>query len=371
MCWLLLSADPGQKELQKEVPVRVSSNGRVEWSVETLTTTVCDADPFYFPADTMECHVCFSATTALEQTIHCKGGRRAEEKGSRPCNSYSIPATEGEWYRKDMTFAKDNIEACFAIHLARIPLFHIATTVGPCIILVVLMIITFIMPLDRGDRISFGVTILLSMVVSLVFVTDVLPVKGALPFFATLIIVCMGLMGVFLFSTMGIIVVHDKEGSLSPLAKIIFLRYISKMLLLGDLTKEKRTGDEEDGITDHPTIQLTNYAFQGDDKTVVNDEKPGDGKGTSGQPTVHTADQENAGSSGLSELISGVKEVKTGIKELTNAINNETEELTKAMKNEEEVSDYTLLAKVLDRLSLVMYILSIAASVPMTMYLAK
>eukprot|EP00058_Branchiostoma_floridae_P011065 XP_002596553.1 hypothetical protein BRAFLDRAFT_231613 [Branchiostoma floridae] len=80
-------------------------------------------------------------------------------------------------------FAKTNREACFDVHLSRIPLFHIATTVGPCIILIVLMTITFIMPIDKGDRISFGVTILLSMVVSLVFVTEVLPVKGALPFF--------------------------------------------------------------------------------------------------------------------------------------------------------------------------------------------
>ncbi|XP_078685512.1 uncharacterized protein LOC144918527 [Branchiostoma floridae x Branchiostoma belcheri] len=63
------NADPVYKGLQKDVPVRVSSDGLVEWSVETLTTTVCDADPFFFPADTMECDICFSATTAISQII--------------------------------------------------------------------------------------------------------------------------------------------------------------------------------------------------------------------------------------------------------------------------------------------------------------
>ncbi|XP_078681756.1 uncharacterized protein LOC144916503 [Branchiostoma floridae x Branchiostoma belcheri] len=172
------NADPLYQGLPKDVPVRVSSNGQITWRVETLTTTVCDADPFYFPADTMECAICFSASSATEQTIECREGSL--------CNVLSTARQEGEWYRKDRFFSKGNTEACFTVQLERIPLFHIATTVGPCVILVVLMTITFVMPIDRGDRISFGVTILLSMVVTLVFVTDVLPVKGALPFFGEL-----------------------------------------------------------------------------------------------------------------------------------------------------------------------------------------
>ncbi|XP_019642566.1 PREDICTED: neuronal acetylcholine receptor subunit alpha-5-like, partial [Branchiostoma belcheri] len=371
------NADPVYKGLQKDVPVRVSSDGRVEWSVETLTTTVCDADPFFFPADTMECDICFSATAAIAQTIECQVEMPVVDMGITACNSYSTATSAGEWYRKDKIFAKDNStsEACLAVHLSRIPLFHIATTVGPCIILVVLMNITFIMPLDRGDRIAFGVTILLSMVVSLVFVTNVLPVKGALPLFATLIILWMGLMGLFLFFTLAIIVIHDRQGSLSPRAKIIFLRYISKMLLLGDLTKEKRTGDGEAGLPQLSDIEITNHAFQTDDMAAVYE-----GKRSTGQPsTPPTATGlETTGSSGLPELISCVKEMTNQTKEMTTVmktemggLRKELGELTKAMNNEEEVSDYTLLAKVLDRLNLVMYIISIVITIPMTMYLGK
>ncbi|XP_078685534.1 uncharacterized protein LOC144918546 [Branchiostoma floridae x Branchiostoma belcheri] len=364
------NADPVYKGLQKDVPVRVSSDGLVEWSVETLTTTVCDADPFFFPADSMECNICFSATTAIAQTIQCQVEMPAVDMGITQCNSYSTATPAGEWYRKDKIFAKDNStsEACLAVHLSRIPMFHIATTVGPCIILVVLMNITFIMPLDRGDRIAFGVTILLSMVVSLVFVTNVLPVKGALPLFATLIILWMGLMGLFLFFTLAIIFIHDRQGSLSPRAKIIFLRYISKMLLLGDLTKEKRTGDGEAGLPQLSDMEITNHAFQTDDMAAVYG-----GKRSTGQPSTPPTDTglETTGSSGLPELISCVKEMTKAVNNQTKEMTRELGELTKAMKNEEEVSDYTLLAKVLDRLNLVMYIICIVITIPMTMYLGK
>ncbi|XP_078585901.1 5-hydroxytryptamine receptor 3A-like [Branchiostoma floridae x Branchiostoma japonicum] len=255
-------------------------------------------------------------------------------------------------------------------------MFHLATTVGPCIILIALMIITFIMPLDRGDRISFGVTILLSMVVSLVFVSDVLPVKGALPFFATLIIVCMGLMGLFIFFTVAVIVIHDMTGSLSPLAKTVFLRYLSKMLLLGDLTKEKRGSDGEAGLDDPNAIEMITYAFRTDDMTVVNNDRPEDGEERTGQSATPPEGQQTSGSSSLPELISTVKEMtREGISiemgKLAVAITNRREQLNKLTEKEEEVSDYILLAKVLDRLCVVMYILSIAAAVPMTMHLSK
>ncbi|XP_035663033.1 5-hydroxytryptamine receptor 3A-like [Branchiostoma floridae] len=296
--------------------------------------------------------------------MRCHTGNKTDDQ----CNSFSIATTEGEWYRKDKIFAKDNRKACFVVHLERIPLFHLATTIGPCIILIVLMIITFIMPLDRGDRVSFGVTILLSVVVSLVFVTDVLPVKGALPFFATLIIVCMGLMGLFTFFTVAIIVIHDREGSLSPSAKIIFLHYLAKMMLLGDLTKEKRASIDEADLNDPTAIELTIFAFQTDDIAVVNGEGPGDCNERTNQPATPPG--------GLSELICSVKEmtreaISIEMGKLVMAITKRREQLTKIIEKEDKVSDYILLAKVLDRLCVVMYVLSISAAVPMTMYLSK
>ncbi|XP_035676107.1 5-hydroxytryptamine receptor 3A-like [Branchiostoma floridae] len=317
-------------------------------------TTVCDADPFYFPADTMECHVCFASAIATEQTIQCQGGRSTTGKENGPCDSLSASRTEGEWYRMDQIFAKNNREACFALQLSRIPLFHIATTVGPCVILVVLMIITFIMPMDKGDRISFGVTIQLSMVVSLVFVTEVLPVKGALPFFATLIIVCMGLMGVFLFFTIAIIIIHDKQGSLSPAKKTFFLRYMSRMLLLGDLSHLTERESKETGPVKQDIFELTNDAFNPDDVTAI------DGEGFA--QIEFGNDSRKHQSSGLeSNMLSCLSKLMSSVDELTKALNHE----------EEEVTDYTLLADVLDRLCLVLYIVSIAAAIPMTMYLGK
>eukprot|EP00058_Branchiostoma_floridae_P012572 XP_002598060.1 hypothetical protein BRAFLDRAFT_85725 [Branchiostoma floridae] len=344
---LKMNADPLYQGLPKDVPILISTDGTVTWRVETLTSTICDANPFFFPADTMECHICFSVFSAVEQTIECGIG------SGTSCDVWSPPQDEGEWIRKDKIFAKDGKEACFAVHLQRVPLFHIATTVVPCVILAVLMIITFIMPIDKGDRISFGVTIQLSMVVSLVFVTDVLPVKGALPFFASLIVVCMALMGLFLLFTMYIISLHDKEGSLSPMAKTFFLHYMAKFLLLGDLTeKEAASEDGEAGPTGgRPAWPVrSNRVVPADDVVVTDVETPAAVSMTTRQPTRLEAALEEQ-TSCLRNLIRMAEE--------------------QVMKDEPKVSDYTLLTQVLDRLCLVLYVISVAVAVPMTMYLGK
>ncbi|XP_066272927.1 uncharacterized protein [Branchiostoma lanceolatum] len=180
----------------------------------------------------------------------------------------------------------------------------------------------------------------------------------------------MGLMGIFLFVTMGVIYIHGKEGRLSPMARAVLLRYMARVLLLGDLTKEKQASDGtgEAGLTDHQDVVLTNIAFatscEDPEMTREESEPP---KGP-----------ESTGSPGFRQLIASMDEmtkaVNRGTESMTEGmteLKNEMEELTKAVKSEEVVSDYTLLAKVLDRLCLVLYVISIAAAIPMTMYLSK
>ncbi|XP_019638155.1 PREDICTED: uncharacterized protein LOC109480402, partial [Branchiostoma belcheri] len=161
---------------------------------------------------------------------------------------------------------------------------------------------------------------------------------------ASLIVVCMALMGLFLFFTMAIITIHDRQGSLSPMAKTFFLRYMAKCLLLGDLTEKKVASD--DGETGPSSRKLTNRVSPADAPEVVDVQSPADVRETARQPP-------------------------TRLEVPVSSASRNMEELAEAIKNEQEVSDYTLLAKVLGRLCLVMYVISIAVAVPMAVYLGK
>ncbi|KAI8519714.1 Carboxylesterase 5A [Branchiostoma belcheri] len=192
-----------------DAPVTVTSDGEVGWDIVDLLTTTCDLEPALFPFDTMSCPVCLGTTTRAER-FNCQDEQDSEK--TIQSDSYidqfmkcgdQIEEVVDQWNGKWTVSVTGGVfgGGCIEVMFARIPTFHFCATLSPPIILSILMCITFLVPTDKGDRISFGITILLSMVVSLVFITDVLPAKGSMPVVAILLVLYMCLMGIFMLIT--------------------------------------------------------------------------------------------------------------------------------------------------------------------------
>ncbi|CAH1233166.1 CHRNB3 [Branchiostoma lanceolatum] len=336
--------------------VRVSHTGVIHGTLEFLASTTCTLDPFLFPQDNMTCPVCLKG--GPEAIIACAENiTDPDDDDFLTCSKTSAAIVTGEWSGR-VTLSAANSKACLTITIQRDPSYHYATTISPCIILVVLMIITFIMPIDKGDRIGFGVTVLLSMVVSLVVVTGFLPVKGTLPFIAMLIVVAMGMMGGFMLMTLVIIIIHDRKGTLPPWARKFFLRYVARMLFMGDLTRKLRKNEENDGQNDEV---LCNWSAN---NKVLPDGSNGNDVVT--RPPSRLQQMEIK--SNVPGLQGTLEELKSSVRQLSGSI----EALAKANGGEEdEVTEYNLLAYVLDRICLFLYVVGIIVAIPCTLYLGK
>ncbi|XP_078681748.1 uncharacterized protein LOC144916495 [Branchiostoma floridae x Branchiostoma belcheri] len=340
--------------------VKMENTGKISWPVELLTTTTCTLDPFLFPHDNMTCAVCWSA--GEEYTIGCSSSTTHKDRDYLTCQNNEADIDSGEWSGKTTLSASSN-EACLRITLKRDPTYHYSTTISPCLILVILMIITFIMPIDKGDRIGFGVTLLLSMVVGLVVVTSFLPVSNSLPFIAMLIIVCMALMAFFMLTTLFIIIIHDKKGPVPKWVRTVFLKHVARALLMGDLTKKLK--DEE---TTKYTIRKNATDIEGYNNAAMKTD--GHGSPSGGDPIiVIRPGMQNEVAATLGGLKESVDDLKVNVSQLSGSI----DALAKAsgVDDDEEVGEYALLASVLDRLSLVIYVIAIVVAVPCTLLIGR
>ncbi|KAI8513501.1 hypothetical protein Bbelb_101400 [Branchiostoma belcheri] len=341
--------------------VRIDNDGEVTWPIAALASTTCTLDPFLFPQDNMTCAICW--TVGEDYTIGCANqtthhDTKVKNKNFLTCLNPEADIVTGEWTGKT-TASSSNNEACLTITLKRDPTYHYSTTISPCLILIVLMIITFIMPIDKGDRIGFGVTVLLSMVVSLVVVTGFLPVSSTLPFIAMLIIVCMGLMALFMLWTVFILIIHDKKGPLPKWARTFFLKHMARAVFLGDLTKklknEEPTGEavknQVNDIEGH-----SNHAFKMDNGPTAGQVNP--------PPNV-----KNEVGATLIRLNGSVDKLDATVSQLSRSI----DALAKACgaDDDEEKSEYALLAHVLDRMGLVFYIVAVAVAIPCTLFVGR
>ncbi|XP_035661641.1 uncharacterized protein LOC118405912 [Branchiostoma floridae] len=329
--------------------VEIKNTGGVTWPVETLTTTTCTLDPFFFPQDNMTCAVCWRA--GQEYTIDCSDSTTHTDGNFLTCQIAEAKLVTGQWHGKTTLSAVNNT-ACLTMTLQRNPTFHYSTTISPCLILIILMIITFIMPSDKGDKIAFGVTVLLSMVVSLVVVTGFLPVSSSLPFIALLIIVCMALMGFFLMTTVFILILHDKKGPLPEWARTLFLKHLARAILMGDLTKNLEPERPSRHIVSRKVGDIegnTNKSFK-----TEKDDLPKGGNNHSGFEAT------------LSGLQGSVDELKSTVRQLSGSLSQAA-----SGDDDTEVTEYALLADTLERLSVVLYVLAVIIAIPCTLLIGR
>ncbi|XP_078607820.1 uncharacterized protein LOC144879857 [Branchiostoma floridae x Branchiostoma japonicum] len=329
-------------------PVTVRSDGLVEWDIIDLLTTTCDLEPALFPFDTMECPVCLGASTRVER-FHCpksNDNRNATEHNTHienfmACGEESVDVAD-QWNARWTIDVNKGVfgSGCINMKFDRIPTFHFCTTLFPVIILSLLMCITFVLPIEKGDRLSFGMTILLSMVVSLVFITEVLPAKGSMPAVALLIVVYMCMMGFFLIVTVIVIRISSKDKDLPPILKKVFLRYVARLVLLGDLTKPKQG---------HTVLKV-------DDFEMAKGMMGNDSKSSQAEP---------------SHLLEVLLSLKESVNNLSNAVETfGTCKTSEATEDEPANTDYSKLARVLDRLCLILYVCGLIISIPIVRFSA-
>ncbi|XP_035679861.1 neuronal acetylcholine receptor subunit beta-3-like [Branchiostoma floridae] len=349
-------------------PVTVTSEGEVEWDIIDLLTTTCDLEPALFPFDSMTCPVCLGTTTSVER-FNCPNPGDDRKLPELYIEHFMKCGDQGEevvdqWNAKWTVTVEGGVfgQGCISVTFNRIPTFHSCTTLSPVIILSILMCITFILPIDKGDRLSFGITILLSMVVSLVFITDVLPAKGSMPVVAILIVVYMCLMGIFLIATVIVIKISSREGDLPPLIKKVFLRYLARIVLLGDMTKQHSLKflqvDVEDFEMVHVARKKTSVSTQTSDAEIAKASKGANkSKSTPAEPKMQT------------EVL---KRLQDTVRDLGNAVNNLTaSKHSKTDDNEDSVkTDYEKMARVLDRMCVALYVFSLIISIPIIRYSA-
>jgi len=66
----------------------------------------------------------------------------------------------------------------FRIFMKRKPRFYIMTVLFPCILTSVVATLSFLLPVESGEKVSLGVTVLLSLAVFLLLVSESMPASS-------------------------------------------------------------------------------------------------------------------------------------------------------------------------------------------------
>ncbi|XP_052826361.1 neuronal acetylcholine receptor subunit alpha-7 [Octopus bimaculoides] len=178
--------------------VLVSYNGFCHWVPPGMFKSTCQIDIAWFPFDDQKCTLKFGSWTHDGRYLDLQ----LDGDGNGDTSSF---IRNGEWKLIAVPGSRNVVkydccpqiylDATYTIHIRRRTLYYGFNIIIPCVLISALSLLLFILPPDAGEKISLGVTILLSLMVFLLLVAETMPpTSDAVPligvYFACIMVTC-------------------------------------------------------------------------------------------------------------------------------------------------------------------------------------
>ncbi|XP_064092158.1 neuronal acetylcholine receptor subunit alpha-7-like isoform X28 [Macrobrachium nipponense] len=227
--------------------VVVSSNGNCLYIPPGIFKSTCKIDITWFPFDDQRCKMKFGSWTYSGWQLDLQ--LQSEDGGD-----LSDFIKNGEWDLIEVPGVRNvqNYRCCpepyvditFTIKIRRRTIYYLYNLVLPCVMISSMSLLGFSLPPDTGEKLTLGVTILLSLTVFHNLVTETLPqVSDAMPVLGTYFNCIMFMVASSVVSTVLILNYHHRSAEtheMSPLAgprmnpwvKSLFLQWLPWVLRL-------------------------------------------------------------------------------------------------------------------------------------------
>lgn len=147
--------------------VRFLPDGSTIWLTGDLIRSACEVDILLYPFDIQTCSIQILALGYIETEV------KLNNKGAKISSKYF--KSNGEWELLDTALTTTSISQLsmlnMVIRLKRIPNFYIVNYILPATCLIFLSVFVFILPTESGEKVSYSITMLLSMTVFLTLVS--------------------------------------------------------------------------------------------------------------------------------------------------------------------------------------------------------
>ncbi|XP_053300368.1 5-hydroxytryptamine receptor 3A isoform X1 [Pleuronectes platessa] len=185
--------------------VTLTSNGWVSASGRQRLTTTCQFKLYLFPFDTQRCKITFGSMNYDAESMILRTINSQETLSSV---SELIMITQGEWELLNMTIIYDSLEKqnvaesrlIYTVIIMRKPMLYVINLIVPLFYFLILDLASFFI---RVEKLSFKVTLLLSISVLLLLLQDMLPsTEAKLPLMASFCVWVFALVGLSILEAM-------------------------------------------------------------------------------------------------------------------------------------------------------------------------
>ncbi|XP_078286025.1 neuronal acetylcholine receptor subunit alpha-3-like [Rhinoraja longicauda] len=218
--------------------VLLMSNGTVIWIPPAIVKSSCKMDVTYFPFDYQNCSMKFGSWTHDKAKIDLALiGSEMNRKDFWESGEWAIIAAPG--YKHDIKYnccEEIYTDITYSIYIRRMPLFYTINMIIPCLIISFLTVLVFWLPSACGEKITLSVSVLLSLTVFLLGITESVPSTSlVIPLIEEYLLFIMIFVVLSIIITVFVLNIHVRGPTTHAMptwVKTVFLKVLPRILYM-------------------------------------------------------------------------------------------------------------------------------------------
>ncbi|XP_067104648.1 neuronal acetylcholine receptor subunit alpha-3 [Osmerus mordax] len=167
----------GDFQVDDKTKALLRYNGDVTWIPPAIFKSSCKIDVTYFPFDYQNCTMKFGSWTYDKAKIDLVLiGSTINLRDFWESGEWVIIDAPG--YKHDIKYnccEEIYTDITYSLYIRRLPLFYTINMIIPCLLISFLTVLVFYLPSDCGEKITLCISVLLSLTVFLLVITETIP----------------------------------------------------------------------------------------------------------------------------------------------------------------------------------------------------
>ncbi|XP_051992071.1 neuronal acetylcholine receptor subunit alpha-7-like [Xyrauchen texanus] len=224
--------------------VVVNSSGYCNYLPPGIFMSTCNVDVRWFPFDIQKCELKFGSWTFDGWLLDLQMNE-ADISGYMPNGEWDLVGVPGMRNELYYDCCKEPFpDVTFVVTIRRRTLYYALNLLIPCVLLSSMTLLIFVLPADSGEKISLGITVLLSLTVFMLLVAEIMPATSdSIPLIGQYFASIMIIVGMSVIATVVVLQYHHHDpngGTMPKWVQLVLLQWVAWFLRM------KRPGEGED-----------------------------------------------------------------------------------------------------------------------------
>ncbi|XP_029958234.1 neuronal acetylcholine receptor subunit alpha-7-like isoform X2 [Salarias fasciatus] len=210
--------------------VLVNSSGFCEFLPPGIFVSTCSVDVRWFPFDIQRCELKFGSWTFDGWLLDLQM-KEADVSGYMTNGEWDLLEVPGD--RHEVFYdccAEPYPDVTFVVTLRRRTLFYALNLLIPCVLLSSMTLLVFLLPANSGEKISLGITVLLSLTVFMLMVAEIMPATSdSVPLIGQYFASTMVIVGMSVVATVIVLQFHHhnpNDGHMPRWVNLVLLQWV-------------------------------------------------------------------------------------------------------------------------------------------------